>query len=611
MRLNQQQKKFLKKNLKQLSLSEIAKKLSIPEEELLKYLKSIWSEQKYQKYLHLQKQIKTSSQHLQTATGLSLWFKQNYWALAFLCLLVLVVYFNSLGNEFLSDDIPTIVENENIANYGYYLKNYPLLLLRHFYLITIYKVFGLKPVFFRLGNIFFHLGSVITIYGIFSFLATPFLALSVSSIFAVHPILIEAVAWISGGIHAQYSFFLLLSFGLYLLARKKPLNKYYLFSLISFILALSSCEKAVPLPLIILVFELSKDQLSKFWKKIIPYFILSGVWAFWVLFGGAFAGKTTALRTEYYQQGGFYNPLTQVPTAITSYLKLIFWPDKLTLYHSEMLFSTGEYLIMALITLGFFGLIVYTFFKKKYRHCSFWLAFFVIALLPMLTPIKIGWIVAERYVYLGSLGIFAIAGMGIEKISHWAKSKEFGYLVLGTLLVILSIRTIIRNVDWKNQDNLWLAAGKTSPTSPQNHNNLGDLYSRRGEFEKAVVEFKTAIALLPNYGDAYHNLANTYLQMNKIDPAISNYQKALECNPRLWQSHQNLAAIFAQTGQLDLAEEHLKKALAISSNNPNLHLALAIVYQEQGKTKEAQAELQKTLEIDPTNQKAQEFLKSF
>lgn len=577
MKLNQSQKKFLKKNLRKLSLVEIAEQLSVPEQELLKYLKSIWSEQKYQKYLQSQKQTPASLVGSPTAPKLKPWLKQNCGILAFLCLLALVVYFNSLGNEFLSDDIPTIVENENIGNYGYYLKNQPLLLLRQFYLITVYKIFGLKPVFFRLGNIFFHSGSVLLVYGILSFLATPLAALSAASIFAVHPILVEAVAWISGGIHAQYSFFILLSFWLYLLAKNKSLGKYYLFSLASFVFALSSCEKAVPLPLIILAFELCWERLSKSWKKIVPYFVLSGIWASWVLFGGAFMSKTTALRTEYYQQEGLYNPLTQIPTAITSYLKLIFWPDKLTLYHSEMLFTTKEYLIMAVITLGFLGLIAYTFFKKKYRRCFFWLAFFVIALLPMLTPLKVGWIVAERYVYLGSIGIFAVVAMGIEKFSQWAKSKTIGYLILGILIIILSTRTIIRNVDWKNQDNLWLAAARTSPTSPQNHNNLGDLYSRRGEFEKAVEEFKTAIALLPNYGDAYHNLANTYLQMNKIDLAIENYQKALEYNPRLWQSHQNLAAIFYQTGQPDLAKEHLKKVL----------------------------------EIDPTNQRIRELLESF
>ncbi len=73
----------------------------------------------------------------------------------------------------------------------------------------------------------------------------------------------------------------------------------------------------------------------------------------------------------------------------------------------------------------------------------------------------------------------------------------------------------MRNFDWKNQDTLWLATAKTSPSSHQNHNNLGDLYARRGEYEKAVEEFKKAIELKPDYGDAYHNLANVYHQIGK------------------------------------------------------------------------------------------------
>ena len=98
-------------------------------------------------------------------------------------------------------------------------------------------------------------------------------------------------------------------------------------------------------------------------------------------------------------------------------------------------------------------------------------------------------------------------------------------------LFALSVRTITRNADWKNQDTLWLATAKTSPSSPQNHNNLGDYYGRQGDLEKAAEEFKTAIKLKPNYGDAYHNLANIYHQMGEDDLAIENYRKALSFNP--------------------------------------------------------------------------------
>ncbi|MGI5826342.1 MAG: tetratricopeptide repeat protein, partial [Patescibacteria group bacterium] len=241
-------------------------------------------------------------------------------------------------------------------------------------------------------------------------------------------------------------------------------------------------------------------------------------------------------------------------------------------YHSEMALSSLEYILRLSVFLGF-GALLFVFLKKD-KKIFFWLSFFIISLLPSLTPLKIAWIVAERYAYMGAIGIFVAIAFLIHQLSLKFDNKKIPYIILAIILPLLSIRTILRNIDWKNQDNLWLAAAKTSPTSPQNHNNLGDLYARRGEFDKAVEEFKTAIALLPNYGDAYHNLANTYLQMNQLDLAIGGYLNALKHNPGLWQSHQNLAAIYAHQGHFDLARKHLNQALEIVPNNESLKTAL-------------------------------------
>ena len=131
---------------------------------------------------------------------------------------------------------------------------------------------------------------------------------------------------------------------------------------------------------------------------------------------------------------------------------------------------------------------------------------------------------------------------------------------------------MVRNIDWKDEDHLWLAAAKASPSSPQNHNNLGDYYARHGDLEKAAEEFKKAIELKPNYGDAYHNLANTYQKMGKIAEAIENYQKALSFNPRLWQSYQNLAALYFEQQDFESARENLEKAIGLNSQEANLYL---------------------------------------
>jgi len=95
---------------------------------------------------------------------------------------------------------------------------------------------------------------------------------------------------------------------------------------------------------------------------------------------------------------------------------------------------------------------------------------------------------------------------------------------------------------------------------PNAHNNMGDVYSRWGDYENATVEFQKAIDLKPNYADAYHNLALTYQELEKDDEAIENYLKALEINPNLWQSYKNLASIYHNKGEEEKAQEYLNRA---------------------------------------------------
>lgn len=609
MNLNKSQKKFIKKNLRKLSLAEVARKIGLQEHELIEYLKSSLDEDKLEKIVYQKaEQANPLSQNNISILNFSSWIKRNYLALIFLILLAFGVYANSLKNEFLSDDIAGIMQEKNIANPFYFLTHQTVNFFRYLVYGISYHLGGLTPIAFRLGNVILHIGSVLLIFAIISILNGPGLALLTAGLFAVHPILIEGVAWISGGIHSQYTFFDLLSLLFYILARSKNWDKKLLLvSLSCFLIALFTTEKSVVLPLILVVFEFSFGRLNKNWKKLVPYFLLGGFCAIFVILGGNFSSRVSALRSQYYQEGGLYNPLTQIPIALSSYLELMAWPSGLTLYHSEMAFSYSQYIFRFAITALFFGAIAYTFFAKKKQY-FFWLTFFFISLLPMLTPFKVAWIVAERYAYFGAIGIFIIFCIGLQKIGEVLKNKYITYLIWGLIIIALSVKTITRNVDWKNQDNLWLAAAKTSPSSPQNHNNLGDLYARHGNLEKAAEEFQYATKLKPDYGDAYHNLANVYRQMGKNDLAAENYQKAITFNPNLWQSYQNLGVILYEKGQIANSIKLIQKAIEINPENSDLHMVLGYIYLQSGNKVGATQEFEICLQINPNNQKAQEFL---
>lgn len=603
MNLTKTQKKILKNNLRILSISELAEKLGIAEKDLTDYLRQHLPKENFKKIVLKNVQPREDSQKTLKLMPL---IKNNWKTFIFLTLLVIAVYFNSLNNEFLSDDIATIRDNPDIANLNPQGGISFIFNLRNTLLATTYRLFGLNPLFFRLTNVLCHLGSTLVLFVLMNlFFASP-IPFFVAGIFAVHPFLTEGVTWISGGPYSISTFIILSAFFFYLKARKKKAVGLYLFSILLFYFALTQAAQAVVFAGIIVWYEIILGNIKLNWKKTLPFALMS---AFWTLYLFGLLGKRiTALQTSYYQEGGFYNPLTQIPISISSYLELLFWPMGLTLYHSELAFSRVEFILRVCALVGLTALFVY--FYKKDKKVFFWLSFFIISLLPSLTPLKIAWITAERYAYMGSIGIFTVLAYFINALGRRLDNRKFPYIFLAIALPLLSIRTITRNSDWKNQDNLWLAAAKTSPSSPQNHNNLGDLYARNGEFDKAVEEFQAAIKLLPNYGDAYHNLANTYLQMGKPELARENYEQAIKANPNLWQSYQNLAVIHAENKDFATAITLLDKALSINPENPSLYFAKGIIFLNMGKVPEAKETLLKANSLDPENPKVKEVLEN-
>lgn len=600
MSLSGKQKRYLKKHLRKASIDQIASSLDIPPKEIGEYLEKRWGKEKYQKFLAKKEGVPDAQSNLKRrilSFNLEDWLRENRLFFGFLAILVLAAYVNSLGNDFVSDDIYGIVNNDRISQASYIFSN-PLAFIRPLIYYFINKLFGLNPAFYRIISILFHLGVTLVTYLLVYLLVDSATAIIAASIFAVHPILTESVVWVSGGYYVQYSLFLLLALLLYIFSLKE--KWYYLLSMISFVLALVSTEKAAVFPFILLAIFIAFKKVLKDWRKLIAPFLIGGLWA--LIYAVRIPQRMTTLQTDFYQTPQNINPLYQIPIAITSYLKLIFWPKNLTLYHSEMSFTQAEYLIRLGIFIAFLGIIVFSY--KRNRQVFFWLSFFIISLLPTLTPFGISWIVAERYVYLGAIGIIVVAAMLIKKIGEKVGNQTVSYVLLVFILSALITRTIVRNTDWKNQDALWLATAKTSPSSPQNHNNLGDLYGRRGEFEKAVEEFKKAIELKPGYADAYHNLGNTYQQMGEIDNATENFEKAIEFNPNLWQSYQNLAAIYFEEAKFDQAVRNMQKAIDVNPQNANLHVNLGIIYLKLENLQGAKEAFQKALEIDPQNQNA-------
>lgn len=530
-------------------------------------------------------------------------FVKKYW-LYFLILTILVfgVYLNSLGNDLVSDDRGLLIDKDNLTKLSYIFAD-PLSFIHSVMFAIATAIFGINGAVLRFLNVLFHLGNTYLIFIILSLMASYRLGFFTAVLFSVHPLLSEAVTWISGGPYAQYTFFFLLAFLLYILSQNR--KKLYFASLFVFLIGLLTSNRIMTLFPILILYEFCFGHLTgglkKNWKKLVPFVALSIFWG--IVYMIQIGVRQNTLQTQYYLERGWDNPLIQIPFALANYFILFLYPQKLTFYHSDLTVSYAQIAIYWGIFLIYIGLLIFTFLKNRFLF--FWLSFFLIGLAITLTPFRIAWIVAERYAYLSVLGLVVVVGYFLEKFFKVKKLKIIIVITFITIITALGLRTITRNTDWKNEKSLFLATTRTTPQSPKAHNNLGVIYTDEKNFDMAEKELLEAIKLKPNYGDAYYNYGYLKQLQNKLSASEKLYHQALELNPNLYAAYRNLGAIYFASGHTDLALENTQKAIGIQPKDSDLYTNLAIIYfKMENKTKAVDAATQ-ALKVNPNDKKAQ------
>ncbi len=485
-----------------------------------------------------------------------------------LTLITLITYFNSFRNGFISDDISAILFNPNIQNFGHQISSY-IGLGTDFSNFFIYKFFGANPVPYRFLNILFHIVNTWLIYLLLTMLNKKKIAFFAACIFAVHPVFVESVTWISGGNHSRYATYFLLSFIFYLRSSKNM--KLYILSVCAFAIALQINIKAISLPLTFLLYELIKGTLKKNWRLTIPYILLSCFALVRVskVIGGfasqSYADARPALALSLNLQDDMF---LRIPYAIYSYLILFAFPINLTFFHLGWIYAWYEYLFIGIVFLLYCSSIVY--FFKKNKFIFFWLVFFIIPILPELTPVRVSWIVAERYAYISGISFAVLVAMIIQKLISIPRFKLFGYVLFVVLTATLMLRTVARNNDWRNELSFWEATARVSYDSYRAHNDLGNVYLRNHNFQEADESYAKSLAIYPKFPLAHLNRAILYSETNRMDEALASAKIALALYPDFWLVPQTIGRIYFKTQNYPEAEKYLRIAQKKGGNNKEL-----------------------------------------
>jgi len=503
-----------------------------------------------------------------------------------------------------------------------------------------HALWGLNPTGYHWVNLLLHVANALLVWRLLARLHVPGAWLA-GAIFALHPVQVESVAWITERKNVLMGFFFLLT----LLAwvafvdeRTKRRWCFYGLALILYVLALSAKTTACTLPAaLLLILWLQKKPIS--WQRIlqvVPFFFL-----------GLGVGLVTVWWERYHQGTSrtlfaFLSPIERIliaSRAVWFYLSKLIWPSNLTFIYPKWNISPAHPLDYAWLLAGI-ALCAVIYFVRRYvgRSVEVAAAFFVATLSPVLGFIMLYTFrytfVADHYQYLASIGPIALASAGVAKLAdNFKRRRPLILSVAVCLIVTLALLTWRQAAMYGDIEALWRTTLARNPSCWMAHNNLGIVLFQKGNSDEAIDHYRTTLEMQPDFWDADYNLGiallkkgqvdeaivhcskavtiapndpdaqvalgNALLQNERIDDAIVHYQKALSMRPDYFLAQHSLSHAFLEKGEIDAAISHCRAALLIQPENADAHTNLAIALDEKGQTAEAVQNYEKALEISP------------
>ncbi len=449
-----------------------------------------------------------------------------------------------------------------------------------------HALWGLNPTGYHWVNLLLHVANAMLVWRLLACLKVPGAWLA-GAIFALHPVQVESVAWITERKNVLMGFFFLLT----LLAwvgfvdqRTKQPWRFYALALVLYVLALSAKTTACTLPAaLLLILWLQKKPIN--WRRllqIVPFFVLGlgmGLVAVW---------------WERYHQGtsralfAFLNPIERVliaSHAVWFYLGKLIWPTNLTFIYPRWSITPTHPLDYAWLVAGVaFCAVIY--FARRYVGRSVEVAalFFVATLSPVIVAI-LAVMTSRQSVMYGDFEALWRTTLA-RNPSCWMAHNNLGIVLFQKGEIdeaIAHYRTTLQM-----QPDFWDA-----------DYNLGSALLIKGEVDEAIAYCNRAVAMEPNDPDAQVALGNALAGKERIDDAIVHYEKALAMRPDYFIARYTLSHALLQKGEIDAAIVQSRAALSIQPENADAHTNLAIALDEKGQTAEAIMHYRKAVEIAP------------
>ncbi|HZS17580.1 MAG TPA: tetratricopeptide repeat protein [Candidatus Udaeobacter sp.] len=573
------------------------------------------------------------------------------WGL-FLIALVVVAYSGVVNAGFIWDDDKHLTRNACVVGplgfqdiwtsaHAFY---YPLVLTTFWF---VHKFVGLNPSPYHMLNVVLHALSAIVLWRVLLRLNVRGAWLG-AAIWALHPVMVQSVAWITELKNTQSCLLYLLSILCFLkweqfaeqkrepgkrpkrASQKHRSEWLFSLSLIFFALATLSKTSVVMLPAVLALCVWWQNRLIT-WRDVvslIPFAVISAVASAWTIWEQRFHSGATG--PEWAQT--WAERLIIVGRVPWFYLSKLIWPHRLIFIYPRWEIDPTQVIAWLPLLALLAGVIALWFVRTDGGRAAFFATtYYLLSLFPVLGFFSVYFFrysfVSDHFQYLASMGPLALAGAGIVTALRWfepapavglpSKAKRSHsvskrtsastvtrqplllVLVSSVLIGVLGLCTWQQSRSYHDIKTLWQTTIAKNPGCWMAHNNLGNEFLETGDIDAAVAHFEKAFQLKPDLLEAHYSLINGLLRKGDADAAMTEARNTLSQNPQDAEAYGVLGTVFMTKGLVDEAIAQFSKALEIRPNLGKAHYNLAIAMLDKHETDKAIDHYEKALEAEP------------
>ena len=474
-------------------------------------------------------------------------------------------------------------------------------------------------------NVAIHIFNALILFLIFQRITgAPIKSALAATLFAVHPVNVESVAWFVERKTVLSTFFLFAAIYNYIIYTENKNKWLYFTTMILYMLGLMCKPVILTFPILLLILDywplnrfakLNQDNTevidnrNKPFQKFIllfksknglliiekiPFIILS------LLSLGI--SMLSLLQTFIdYQTVPVYLRIYNLFVSIVQYLRNFFWPVELSIFYPFPKTIPTWHFLLSLFLVLLITVLVWKIREKRPWLIMGW-SWFLIAFFPASGIIQSGmWpAIANRFMYLPMIGIFIMVIWEGDQRLNGQYSRLLKIILCGAMLIYFAALARLQNINYSNSFALFQRSIDVVGDNDLAFTNIGDALARSGRVDEAMQYFAKTIKRLPNHPNAYYNYGVCLVMKGDDKQALPYFLQAIKLNPKLINAYMNISQIENRKGNYDEAVNLIKKSLEIDDNDLNVHYNYGIILTAQGKLKEAIPHYLFVLKRDPS-----------